>query len=454
MRIELDIPITLAFVKITFEIPCDKSDEHIEIRAVSNDTRELFPFDLYFAIKGERFDGEDFITEAKTIGAYTVSSAHLSADVFVPDTSLALLKLAKAYKRLFNIRETVAITGSVGKTTAKNLSAMLTASKFKTHSTAGNLNNEIGVPFTLFGIKRNTEILIVEAGMNHRGELHRISECIEPTIAVITNIGTAHIGNLGSREQIARAKLEILDGMNKKILLIPYGEPLLANYEDALTVSTESKAADFSLSEKSHEGERLVFDYFSPEFTAEAMEMKATRPHIKKCMAFAIAVAVLVGVSEGELRCAIKAYDLTVDSPYEKIGSITVIDDSYNSSPEAVRLALEDLAQHGGKRYSALLGDMLELGDMSETLHRNIGFAAARAGLFHLYAFGNYAEIIKEGALIGGMKEDCIFTNTNLDDPWTTAKHIRMHSSCETLLIKASNKINLKRIKEILKKTE
>ena len=451
MRALLSVPITFKFIKNALGLQSVQRDESITISAISNDTRNLSPKDLYVAIHGERYNGEDFIDEAKAKGAYTLSASREDADVYVSDTGLALLIIANSYKKLFNLREVVAITGSVGKSTTKDLAAKILSYKYNIHATEGNLNNEIGVPFTVFGMKRNTEILIIEAGMNHKGELSRISRCLEPTVAVITNIGHAHIGNLGSREAIAHAKLEITDGMKRKFMLIPHGEPLLDPSDTALTISDNSLDADFSLITRDEDDNSVLLEYNSPECHIPSLRLVSYSGHTKKCLAFALALSSILGMRDDEICSAVSEYNKTVTPPSEKIGNITVIDDSYNSSLEAVLLLLDGIKNKTVK-HSAVLGDMLELGEFAYELHERIGAEAARANLSKLYTFGQFAEIIKLGAVRAGMSDGCVFANTDISAPEKTAKQILDNSSDETVIFKASNKLKLGRIIDILKK--
>jgi UDP-N-acetylmuramoyl-tripeptide--D-alanyl-D-alanine ligase len=248
MRVQLQIPITLDFIKQTLKPLKTSYKENALISHVCTDSRTACKGDLYIPLNGEKYSGEDFLTDAAKSGAYTLSARSDSCDIKVKDTSLALLDLASAYKDLFSLKETVAITGSVGKSTTKNLTREILSAKYRVHATDGNLNNEIGVPFTVFSMPADTEILIVEAGMNHFDELHRISLCIHPSLCVITKIGTSHIGNLKSRAGIAKAKAEIFDGMSVIKGIIPYNEPLLYGFSNTKTVSLAFPDADFYLS--------------------------------------------------------------------------------------------------------------------------------------------------------------------------------------------------------------
>ena len=228
MRIRLDLAINLCFVKDALAKPTSECDRKIIITHICTDTRELCYGDLFFALAGEKYDGECFLKDAKALGAICVGRNPEYSDVAVSDTKAALQSLAAAYLDALMPKEVVAITGSCGKTTTKNLVYDILKSKFKVHATRGHLNNEYGVPLTVLSMPKDTEILVLECGMNHKGELLSISECIRPTLSVITNIGSAHIGNFGSREKIAEAKKEILEYARNPLCLIPNNEQLLS----------------------------------------------------------------------------------------------------------------------------------------------------------------------------------------------------------------------------------
>ncbi len=451
MRIKLDIP--LSSYEIADFLPSIKSGTPKEglIDHISTDTRELEKDDLFFALPGNNFNGEDFINVAKRKGAYTVSSLFKNADYYVNNTLAALSSLANHYKNKLSIKSTVAITGSVGKTTTKDLTLGLLSKKYKVHGTYKNYNNEIGVPLTLLSAKKDTEILVIETGMNHPGELEKLSRCIEPDISVITKIGSSHIGNLGSRENIAKAKAEIFLGMKRPYALIPHGEKLLDKYSFAKTVSADGADADFSLSVKSTELGKTVFDYTSKYNSLSSAEIRESSAHIPECLAFALSIASMLNMTNDELHSSISALELTEKSKVLKLGSLTILDDSYNSSRESVKMALETLNLYKEKRKSAVLGDILELGNETERIHLELGKLAAEAGLSKLYVFGKNAEMIKTGAVKHGMTQDTVFVNADTDAPETTAKQIINNSSNEIILFKASHNLRLERIIDILK---
>ncbi len=452
MRIKTEAPISLGFIKQTLGIKAEFNEYSIYASAICTDSRELCGGELFIGLRGEGQDGSLFIKDAKRLALCTVGTPSSDADIKVADTGSALLSLSNAYKKLLSVKRTVAITGSVGKTTTKDLAANILRCKYKVHSTYKNLNNEIGVPLTVFGAPADTEILIIEAGMNHTGELDRISRSIEPDIAVITKIGSAHIGNLGSREKIADAKLEILCGMKEKFALIPYGETLLTNkIQSFRSVSTSDKRADYVLFKDSENG--YTFKSGSKCFDIYPNGIEKANFHVKECLAFALAISEEIGMDESEITNAVNSIDFCKFSNRISIDGLEIINDSYNSSPEAAKAALIALRSEKGKK-SALIGDMLELGDLGKKLHFEVGALAAECRLDKLYLIGDFSKDMYNGAVSGGFDKNRIFINEDAQAPEITADQIIRHSSSEVILFKASRKIRLERIINILKKAQ
>lgn len=451
MRIKLDIPIFTKSLPAMLEVSSFQSRGNYKIEYVCTDSRELQGGELFFALQGDRFNAEDYLADAKNKGAYTVSSKQENTDFTVADTLTSLSHLANAYKKLLSVRSTVAITGSVGKTTTKNLTLQLLSTKFITHGTYKNLNNEIGVPMTVLSANKNTEILVIEAGMNHIGELSRISKCIEPDISVITNVGTAHIGNLGSIKKIAEAKEEILRGMRKPYLLAPYGDTHITRYPFMKTVSTTDSNADFYLFASNTENKNL-YSFRSKYNYVDNFEINCIMPHIPICLSFALSVCSVLNMSDKEILNAVNSLDFQDKERIHEIGTLTIIDDSYNCSIESARSALDMLSKTSAKEKSAVFGDMLELGEFSDELHYELGYAIAESKLSHLYLFGKNAKTVKKGAMNRGMNGDVIFINENVDAPEITAKQIRENSDNEIILLKGSRMMRLERILEILER--
>ena len=452
MRIKLDIPLTLSEIAAamhTFFPVIDKTIEYI-----CTDTRELVAGDLFFALKGENNDGEDYVREALDLGGIAVTKLRTRGGLTVTDTGVALLLLAEYYiSKLPALKERVCITGSVGKTTTKELLLSLLKYSFKVHATNGNYNNLIGMPLTVLSAPRDTEILILEFGTNQLGEIAALSNTAHPTLAIITNIGTAHIGNLGSRELIAKEKSDIICGMEKTRLISEYGESLLEKIEGKLTVSCENSGADFFLAPIKEDISGTTFDFYSSYGIVEGLRLNIAGRHILNSLAMAISAALTVGVKPSTLCASLsKIGEECVRHRFVRIRDMLIFDDSYNSSLESVSADLKLLSLYKSHTRSALLGDILELGTEAEAIHREMGAIAVRSGIERLYLFGIYSHYTMWGALNEGMKREYIFVNTDTSNPNRTARDIALtHKDGEIILFKASHRINLSRIIDILK---
>lgn len=446
MRIETAIPIDEQLLRVAFGEGY-RGGLHQPIRAVSTDTRTLRRGDLFFALEGEHKSGEAFVKDAMALGAYTISTRYKDATVNFPDTEKALLTLANAYKSMVAPKFTIAVTGSVGKSTVKDMLYHLVGKRFRAHATYGNLNSTIGVPLTVFSMPPTTEIAIFEAGMNHAGELSRIAECIRPDIAVITKIGTAHIGNLGSREAIASAKCEILSH-GSPMLFKPYGEKLLNNIPGK-TVSCSSNEADYALLQASEK----VYEFHSER---QGFRVNVDLPlgaHTPECLAFALAVCDALGMNESEIIEALpEISNIERGIRMTTIGDAFILDDSYNASYESVISALSTLGRHSGRRV-AVLGDILELGNESKYIHEAVGKACVKHGVDELYTFGTLANDIAVGAVNEGFDRNNVYINPDLSDPGKTAKAISDNSRPgDMILFKASHKTDIYRIIAELKR--
>ncbi|MCD7775111.1 MAG: UDP-N-acetylmuramoyl-tripeptide--D-alanyl-D-alanine ligase, partial [Clostridiales bacterium] len=390
-----------------------------EFKGVFTDTRKAVKGGLFVALEGEKFDGHDFIGKAEELGAAAVlCRKNINAGIpviYADDTKKALLNLASYYRGLFDI-PVVGITGSVGKTTAKDMTALVAGTKYKTVKTQGNLNNDIGMPMTIFNIDDSTEAAVIEMGMNHKGEISALTAVSRPTAGIITNVGVSHIENLGSRENILKAKLEILEGMKKGSPLILCGDNDLLktvknNDYDIMFFGIENTncpvfADDIVLSEQSTSFKILYnnkkYDVFVPI---------AGVHNIYNALA-AFSAGVKLGVEPEEAIEALKNFEPTgMRQKTEKHGGITFIEDCYNASPDSVKAAVSILMTSEGSRHIAVLGDMLELGDYSENAHRACGELAASKGVDMLFAYGEKSVFTAEGAKNSGMEKVYHFTD-------------------------------------------
>ncbi len=413
---------------------------------LATDSREVREGDLFVALRGDRHNGNRYIKEALSHGAIVALAEEMGEreDVIaVKDSMAALVTLAREARARLS-PTVVAVTGSVGKTTTKDMVAAVLAQKFRVHKTEENQNNLLGVVLTLLSMPPDTEILVVELGMNHAREIAALSCLVRPDFALITNVGTAHIGNLGSRASIARAKLEILEGCEPGTpYLYPASEPLLAPPCHAATLPVaigSSEGFDVAYLCVREEGGHTTADFLCGQRLYEDVVLAGRGAHIASCAAFAVFLGDLFGVPEAGIRTALRS---TVSRGRLEIfteNGIHWINDCYNASPESVEAALRVLENtDGGKRRIAVLGDMRELGRETRVLHERIGRLVADVGTDLLFTFGAAAESIADGALQAGMPHEAIFRNPDPTAHELTAAQL---AAClreeDVVLIKAS----------------
>nr|MBQ8890326.1 UDP-N-acetylmuramoyl-tripeptide--D-alanyl-D-alanine ligase [Clostridia bacterium] len=456
MRIMLNAPVTLETLALIIGAKIKTDSSLGLIQCITTDTRECELGDLFFDLASTKELSRRNVLESESLGAVAVSAITDLPCLYTPDVSIALLRLAAYYKStLRELKHTVAITGSVGKTTTKNFLSALLKTKYRVHSTIGNFNNFIGLSLSVLSAPCDTEALVLELGMNREGEISEMSRAIKPTLAVITNIGTSHIGRLGDRAAIARAKAEITDGNAEGYTLYPAGEELLGEIIRGLTFSLDSPDADFHTENKAcPTGENLTV--YKTRDGCELLFPKAlVGRHLHLDLLIAISASWLCGMSGEELGAALGSINMSQQrSRRISISDLTVIDDCYNASLESVKAMLDTLTDYPSPR-SMLLGDILELGDSAYYIHRSLGLYAASLGLERLYAFGKYALFTAEGALQGGMSESGIFVNLDTERPDLTAEQIiEEHKAGEVVLFKASRKTGLERVIALLKKWE
>ena len=445
MRVSLEIPFELNEVIRAIGGFTAEPIENRMIYGVTTDTREMERGDLFFALCGERFDGEDFCYAAAHAGCICISRSYRGG-IQVGNTQAALSALAAYYKtKLTSLKKVVGITGSVGKTTAKEFLHSILSGSMRVHATEGNYNNAIGVAHAILSCKRDAEVLIVEMGMNHSGEIRDSSLTARPDVAVITSIGTSHIGNLGSREMIARAKMEITEGLSERgTLIIPYCENTLKPNCRYKTVSTDSEDADLSLIplESSTAGTSLVLRQKGAPPTVASVSIFG-EANIR-ALAFATACSLELGLSRENIARAFSR--ISRNNTRQKIihwQNRCIIDDSYNASLESVVAAFEMMRLFSGRRC-AVLGDILELGSSTEAIHFKIGAEAFARGIERLFLIGVYAPFIARGALCAGMDRSHIFINSDPASPEITEACIREKTSDgDVILFKASHKSRL-----------
>ena len=372
-----------------------KSDA--QVGRVCTDSRQLQAGDFFVPLVGERFDGHHFLAQ---LPEHKVQAAVVSRSWTEPlpsgllhwrvdDTLLAYQQLALLHRRAL-AKPLVAVTGSAGKTTTRELIRAALAPLGAIQASEGNNNNDVGVPLTVLGASAADAALVIEMGMRGPGEIERLSRCTEPDLAVITNIGTAHIGRLGSREAIAAAKCEITAGLHPKgTVVIPAGDPLL---ESALAAVWSGRVLRVRLADDPEVESDLVGDVNGDQLLigADRLPLQLEGRHNARNLLLAVAVADQLGVS----RKALQAMQVTVPGGRNRRlqqGGLTLLDETYNASPEAVLAALELLAAQPGRRF-AVLGTMLELGERSLELHQEVAARAVQLGLDGLVLVDGGAE--------------------------------------------------------------
>lgn len=454
MRIVPHLLLSFNDVAAAMNLPNRANGKYIS--AITTDSKEVMPGDLFIAICGEKFNGEDFTEEARSRGAYILSCKDRNADFKSDNTLLSLLQIAGSYKNnLPYLTKTVAVTGSVGKTTTKNILAKMLSTVYTVHSTTGNYNNYLGMAHTIFSAPVNTEILVAELGMNHVGEISRMSAAIKPNISIITNVGTSHIGNLGSREAIAKAKLEITDGMEHPLLIVPHEEKLLRGIYNEYTYSLNSPSANCFINIKECDNSGSMSDIITKEYKIKNQRIAIPGRHILSSVACCIGTFELLNIKRCDTIEALKSVsEDCIRAKILRINGITVYDDTYSSSPEAVIADLELISGAGYPFKSCMLGDMLELGSQTKELHNMIGRAVVKHKFRKLYAFGEYAEFIAEGAYEAGMSRTDILINSDIAAPEITAKQILNNFiKDEIILFKASHAVHAEKIFSCIKES-
>ncbi|MEA4816025.1 MAG: UDP-N-acetylmuramoyl-tripeptide--D-alanyl-D-alanine ligase [Lachnospiraceae bacterium] len=393
---------------------CENIPEPGFITGVSTDSRKIKEGDLFIPLIGEKFDGHEYVGSALLNGAaFALSQRKLPFDrgvIFVEDTKKALLDLAMYYRSLFNVKA-VGITGSVGKTTTKEMVASVLSKKYNVLKNEGNFNNEIGLPLTVFNLGKEHDVVVLEMGMNHYNEIHNLAYVARPDIGVITNIGVSHIENLGSREGILKAKSEMTDFMDE-------GSSLVLNSDDDILTAGSFKPGIkkywYGISNKSGiyakdikpcglSGISAVV-CFSDGSEKEVLIPVPGRHMVYNALA-AAKTGELLGLSPDEIIEGIsgfKSQKMRMDIIHAQNG-INIINDSYNANPVSMKAALDVLSEVSGLRI-AVMGDMFELGEESRTMHYDTGKYAAECGIDIIVAIGAFAEMIYKGAVENGGK--------------------------------------------------
>lgn len=443
------------------------SAERIRIQGIVTDSRKIRPGCLFVPLAGERFDGHEFAADCLAAGAAAVLWARDKGEapgpaVLVEDTLLALQQLAKSYLNQCGAR-VIGITGSNGKTTTKDLVYALLASTFKVHKTSGNFNNHIGLPLTLLSMPESTEIAVLEMGMSGRHEIELLSNLAKPETALITNIGESHLLQLGSRKEIARAKLEILSGLKPGGLLVFNGdEPLLHEVlgETDTLKPEELKTLTFGLKDENDVHPTMIqYSESKTAFTSsqdpapkeQVFELYLPGEHNVVNALGAISIARHYGVAEQEIAEGLKQAEFTGMRIETVIGSsgITILNDAYNASPTSVKAAIGVLEKKQGYRKKiAVLGDMLELGPEEREYHLQVGRCLQPDKVDLLFTYGKLSDKIAEGAA-ETMKHDTIFAYHDKSELIESLISV-LHGN-DVVLVKASRGMKLEEVVDALK---
>lgn len=383
-----------------------------EVTAVSTDTRTIAPGCLFVALKGERFDGNDFAGKALAQGASCVvvsrAGDYSGPALLVEDTRLALGQIAAAYRARF-APFLVGVTGSVGKTSTKEMIYTVLSHRFCTMKTEGNFNNDIGLPHTLLRLEPEHEAAVIEMGMSNLGEISYLSKLCRPQVGVITNVGVSHLENLKTRDNILKAKLEILDGMEETA-------PLLLNVDNdklseacktlgrpVITFGIEQQADIMAKNAVSLDSS-TTFDIVT-EGKCYHAEIPALGIHNVYNALAAFGVGRLAGMEPEEILAAYPQYqNAGMRQKLMEADGIRILADCYNASPDSMKSSLSVMGSMrcSGKRY-AVLGDMLELGETTKQLHYEVGVLAASMGIDRLFAYGPLSAEMVKGAEASGL---------------------------------------------------
>ena len=429
------------------------------VTLVTTDSREVCPGCIFVAFPGEKFDGHDFAAKALENGALCVVLNHPvegvpeEKRVICPDSYHAMMVMGANYRSQFHPK-VVGVTGSVGKTTTKQMTYAAIAGFGSTIKTEGNQNNELGLPRTMFRIGKETQYAVVEMGMSHAGEIERLSKCARPDVGIITCIGVSHIGNLGSQENICKAKLEICAGL-------PEGAPLVLNGDDpflrkavlpdhvrpvwfslgdenadvcALSIQQDEKGMSFVL-EDHEEGTFLV-------------KIPAMGRHNVANALAAYCAATRLGLNARRVIAGLADFEQTgMRQKVVHVRGVDVIEDCYNANPDSMKAALAMFREYPCKRRFALLGDMLELGDISRAAHEEVGRQAVENKVDYLVTYGEQAKRIAVVAAAKGLP-------TLHADTYAQAAETLLNKMQpgDALLVKASRGMALEKVLEIFYK--
>ncbi|MBO8168064.1 MAG: UDP-N-acetylmuramoyl-tripeptide--D-alanyl-D-alanine ligase [Thermoanaerobacteraceae bacterium] len=436
--------------------------EDVHVGGISIDTRTLNAGDLFFALRGER-DGHDFLSNAYEKGASGAVVSRLHQDLPLPqivvaDTLAALQILAKKHRLKFNI-PVVAITGSNGKTTTKDMVAAVLSTQYQTLKNYGNFNNEIGLPLTLLKLNHSHQAVVVEMAMRGRGQIAQLVEIARPDFGIITNIGSTHIELLGSIKNIAEAKGELLEGL-------PYTGVAILNGDDSWCRRLGKKFTGETIYYGLEAGNdvravNIEQKGWETHFTVHGLGDNSLRyelplpglHNVQNALA-ALTVGYRLGISpvllrQGLQNVSLSAMRLEVGTG---INGSRIINDAYNANPASMAASLQILKEIAAGRAIAVLGDMFELGDYAEQGHREIGRKVADLGVDYLVTVGDLASLIGKEAVVRGMADWRVWHYENMEEAAKALKELLREN--DTVLIKGSRGMEMEKIADRLMQAE
>lgn len=384
------------------------NNKNKKFNKLSTDTRKIEKDNIFLALKGENFNGNKYVKEAFEKGASIAivdevlyNEEEINGIVIkVKDTKKALLSIARGYREKLGIK-VVAITGSTGKTSTKDLVSAFLSGKYKVFKTKGNFNNEIGLPLMVLELDSSIDVAVLEMGMSNFNEIHNLAECAKPDIAMITNIGVSHIENLKTRENILKAKMEITDFFNKNNILILNSEDDMlqtvnSNMYEIINIGYNQNCNYFAKNIKLDK-ETTSFDFnYNGEMNTITLPMVGIHNVLNALLG--IAASYKLGLTVDEIKEGLKNLEATsmrLEFIENEFG-IEIINDCYNASPDSMKAALDVLKNREGKRKIAILGTMRELGDEANRCHKEVGeYAKDRVDLF--ISCGEHIDDFKEG---------------------------------------------------------
>ncbi len=439
------------------------------VGGVSIDSRTVQNGALFVALRGERFDGHWFVPEAVQKGAVAVlvseaqaipsglrtQDGQVPAVVVVPDTLQALQAFAHAHRRHY-AGTVIAVTGSSGKTTVKEMMAAVLQTRFATFKAPGNLNNHIGVPLAVLQLPLSTTVAVFELGMNHLGEIRHLCRIVQPRVGVITNIGLAHVGYLGSIERIQQAKGELIDALDASAVAVvnaddPRALALGKRVRGRLITFGQGAGAEVRGYIRQEQGCAGLWCVLELRGSRWELHLSTPGSHNLLNALAAAAVGVALEVPSPCIVAGLQNYRgmhgrLMV---HQTPDGMVVVDDTYNANPQSMRAALTFLQQVPGEgRRIAVLGDMLELGEAGPTLHEEIGMIAARSGLAYLITLGSLAQLIAQGAIKAGMPAARIYSALDQHDVLALLSHLARPQ--DIILFKGSRGMAMERLVQAL----